>query len=95
MENILSFPRQFRGPYARPEEMLRMLEASRGSTQHSLEFLCPFMGTIGQSTLRLCPYKLHRVKLRSVSREPFHMEPWITIAEVMNWFSPVDESFVP
>lgn len=95
MENILSFPRQFRGPDTRPEETLRTLETSCGTTQHSFEFLCPFRGTIGQSALRLSPYKFHRVKLRGISREPFHMEPWITTAEVMDGLSPMNKGSVP
>lgn len=34
MENILSFPRQFRGQDTRPEETFRTLEASRSTNQH-------------------------------------------------------------
>jgi len=95
MENILSFPRQFRSPDARPEETLRMLEAFGCSAQHSLKFLCSFWGAIGQSTLCLSPYKFHRIEFRGISGEPFHMESWIAIEEVSDWFSPMDESFVP
>ncbi len=95
MENILSFPRQFRGPDARPEQTLRMLEASGCTAQDSLKFLRSIRGAIGQSTFCLGPYKFHRIELRGIPGEPFHMEPWIAIEEVSDRFSPMDESFVP
>jgi len=72
-----------------------MSESSRSAIQHSLKFLCSFWGTIGQSALCLGPYKFYRIEFRGISREPFQMEPWITIQEVTNGFSPMDESRVP
>jgi hypothetical protein len=72
-----------------------MLEASGCAAQHSLKFLCSSWGTIGQSPLRLGPYKFHWIELRGISGEPFHMESWIAIEEVSDRLSPVDESFVP
>ena len=72
-----------------------MLEASGSGAQHSLKLLCSFWGAIGQSALCLSPYKLRGIELRGISGEPFHMESWVAIEEVSNWFSPMDESFVP
>ncbi len=95
MDTILSFPRQFRGPDARPQETLRTVKASGSAAQHSVKVLCSFGGTIGQSPLRLGPYEFDWVKLRGVARKPFHMEPWIAIEELMDRFSPMNESFVP
>ena len=72
-----------------------MLEASGCTAQHSLKFLCSSWGAIGQSPLRLGPYKFHRIELRGISGEPFHTESWVAIKEASDWFSPVDKSFVP
>ena len=95
MENILSFPRQFRSPDARPEKTLRMLEASGCIAQHSLKFIRSFWGAIGQSALCLSPYEFHGIELRGISGKPFHMESWVAIQEVSDRFAPMDESFVP
>jgi hypothetical protein len=95
MENILSFPKQFGSFDARPEETLRTLETSCSIAQHSLKVLCSLRGTIGQSALRLCPYKLHWIKLRGISGEPFHMKTRIPAKEVMDSFALMDKSPVP
>ena len=72
-----------------------MLESPCSTKQHSLKFLCSFWGAIGQSALRLGPYKFHRIELRGISWKPLHMEPWVTIEKVIDRFPPMDESFVP
>jgi hypothetical protein len=72
-----------------------MLKASGGAIQHSLEFPCPLGGAIGQSAFRLGPYKFNRIELRGISGKPFHMESWVAIQEVIDWFSSMDESSIP
>jgi len=72
-----------------------MLESPCSTEQHPLEFLRSLWGAIRQSTLRLGPYKFHRIELRGISWKPLHMEPWITIEEVIDRFPLMDESFVP